>query len=144
MMKLKFLLATLALSTPLMAQSPSLVQALIRVESGGRANAVGDQGRAFGILQIHSATVQEANRIAGTRFTHRDMLDPVKARRVASIVLGHYSRHIQKATGRPATNKELAFVWNGGGDAWKRASRPVADAKQANLQRYWSRVAASF
>ena len=143
-MKFKFILAALALSGPVMAQSSSLVQALIRVESGGRANAIGDQGRALGILQIHSGMVQEANRIAGTRYVHRDMLDPVKARKVASIVLGHYARHIKQTTGRPATRKELAFIWNGGGEAWKRASRPVADAKQANLQRYWSRVAASF
>ena len=118
-----------------------MIVALTKVESNGNAAAVGDNGKAFGILQIHISMVRDANRIAGTHFTHSEMLDPAKARSVAQIVLTHYSKHISKTTGRNATNKELAFIWNGGAGAWKRASVPRGDAKQRNLEAYWGKVA---
>lgn len=120
-----------------------LIEDLIRVESGGKANAVGDNGKAYGCLQIHATMVLEANRIVGKgSYTHHDMFDPVKAKEVAEVVLRHYSNHIRKTTGREATRKELAFVWNGGGSAWKRATTPVNDSKQRNLELYWSKVSA--
>lgn len=118
----------------------SLVNDLVRVESNGRANAIGDNGKAYGILQIHKITVDEANRLAKTNYTHRDMFDPVKARHVAEIVLGHYDRHIQRTTGKTASAKQLSFIWNGGAGAWKRVANPVNDTKQQNLERYWSKV----
>lgn len=118
------------------SKKDTLIDALIAVESRGNAAAVGDNGRAFGILQIHAVMVADANRIARTSYTHREMFDPAKGRAVAEIILGHYARHIERTTGVPATNEQLARVWNGGGSAWK----PQAAAKEANLQRYWRKV----
>ena len=56
-MKLNNILLVLALlATSAKAQNvDALINALVKVESNGRANAVGDQGKAFGILQIHSS-----------------------------------------------------------------------------------------
>lgn len=134
--------ATLAVGSFARAQdTDKLIAALTKVESNGNAAAVGDNGKAFGILQIHLSMVRDANRIAGTHLTHREMFDPVKARSVAQIVLTHYSKHISKTTGRNASSKELAFIWNGGAGAWKRASDPLDDAKQRNLESYWKKVA---
>lgn len=141
-MKIKLALALIALSsTACAANTSALINALTRVESNGRATAVGDSGKAYGILQIHAVTVAEANRIAGTRYTHREMFDPAKARAVAQIVLSHHAKHIEATTGRPATNRELAFIWNGGAGAWNRASARLNDAKQRNLESYWRKVA---
>ena len=117
-----------------------LIDSLIRVETNGRASVIGDSGRAYGILQIHAITVAEANRIAGTKYTHREMFEPTKAREVARIVLGHYNRQIERNTGRPATAKQLAFIWNGGAAAWKRVNAPMNDTKQRNLEAYWRKV----
>lgn len=114
----------------------TLIDALIAVESRGNAAAVGDNGRAYGILQIHAVMVADANRIARTSYTHDDMFEPAKARAVAQIILGHYARHIERTTGTRATDEQLARIWNGGGSAWK----PQAAAKEANLQRYWRKV----
>lgn len=139
-MKVKLTVALIATAISAVADTPRLIEALVRVESNGKANAIGDAGKAFGILQIHQITVQEANRLSQTRYTHSDMFDPTKARHVATIVLGHYAKHIQKTTGRPATAKELAFIWNGGAAAWKRVSSPAADSKQKNLEIYWKKV----
>jgi hypothetical protein len=142
-MKVKLILASIAMVATAHSAAVDmrkLIDSLVRVESNGKATAIGDNGKAYGILQIHSVTVQEANRLAQTRYTHKDMFSPTAARDVAKIVLGHYAKHIQKTTGRPATAKELAFIWNGGGNAWKRAAKPVNDSKQRNLNNYWNKV----
>jgi len=140
-MKVKLILATIAMTvTAHAADVNKLIDALVRVESNGKASAVGDNGKAFGILQIHAGMVQEANRLAQTRYIHKDMFNPTTSREVAQIVLNHYAKHIQKTTGRPATEKQLAFIWNGGGAAWKRAEKPVNDSKQKNLNNYWNKV----
>ena len=94
----------------------------------------------LGVLQIHDIMVQEANRLAQTRYTHNDMFNPTAARDVAKIVLNHYSKTIQKTTGREATEQELAYIWNGGASSWKRVAAPQNDTKQKNLERYWSKV----
>ena len=142
MMKLKHVGLFLAMVFPAIASTSvdRLIERLVRVESNGNAAAIGDGGKAFGILQIHAITVQEANRVAKTRYTHADMMNATKSREVARIVLNYYSKHIQKTTGRPALDKELAFIWNGGGAAWKRVSNPVSDNKQKNLEVYWKKV----
>lgn len=117
-----------------------LISKLEIVESMSNPNAVGDRGKAIGILQIHAVMVQDFNRISGKNYTHRDMFDPVMAREVADVVLGHYDRHIKRTTGREANEKQLAFIWNGGASAWKRVYSPVNDQKQTNLEIYWTKV----
>ena len=146
-MNKKLLMTMLAgmLSVPAFALNKSersnLIEKLVRVESSGKANIIGDHGKAFGILQIHAEMVTDANRISHDRtYTHRDMFDPKKAREVAEIVLAHYDSHIEKQTGISASEKQLAFIWNGGGSSWKRCKNPLKDTKQINLEKYWSKV----
>ena len=102
-----------------------LIAALITVETGGCRNpdlAVGDGGAAIGALQIHRAVVVDANRIAGTSYTHQQMTNRVAARRVCEIYLSRY------ASGK--TNEEAARIWNGG---------PTGYKKSATLA-YWNKV----
>jgi hypothetical protein len=99
-----------------------LIAALITVESNGRDNAIGDAGLAIGALQIHRAVVVDANRIAGTSYTHSQMTNRVAARRVCEIYLSWY------ATGK--TNEEAARIWNGG---------PTGHQKSATIA-YWNKV----
>lgn len=145
MMKLRYVRLFLALVCPAAASTnvDQLIERLVQVESRGNPAAIGDNGKAFGILQIHAITVQEANRLSQTRYTHADMMNATKSREVAQIVLNHYAKHIQKTTGRPATDKELAFIWNGGAAAWKRVTKPVSDSKQKNLENYWNKVSST-
>jgi hypothetical protein len=103
-----------------------LIAALITVETGGCRNpdlAVGDAGLAIGALQIHRAVVVDANRIAGTSYTHQQMTNRVAARRVCEIYLNHY--------GKGCTTEQLARKWNGGG--------PAGDKKIATIA-YWNKV----
>ena len=103
-----------------------LIAALITVETGGCRNpdlAIGDGGAAIGALQIHRAVVVDANRIAGTSYTHQQMTNRVAARRVCEIYLTHY--------GKGCTTEQLARKWNGGG--------PAGDKKSATIA-YWNKV----
>ena len=141
-MKVKYILAILALTASLSAQNiDGLITALVKTESNGNAAAIGDNGRAFGILQIHKVMVDDFNRITGKSYKHSDMFDETKSLETAKRVLSFYSKHIEKTAGRKASEKELAFIWNGGGSAWKRVNSPLNDTKQRNLERYWNKVA---
>lgn len=68
------------------------------------------------------------------------MFDPQKARKVAQIVLSHYDKVITRQTGKTGSEKQLAFIWNGGASSWKRVDKPVGDSKQKNLESYWQKV----
>ena len=122
------------------SERETLIEALVQVESRGIASAIGDNGRAFGILQIHKVMVNDFNRISGKNYKHNDMFDKNLSLETAKTVLSYYAKHIEKTTGRKATDKELAFIWNGGGSSWRRVASPVSDTKQRNLESYWAKV----
>jgi hypothetical protein len=100
--------------------SPTLLAALLAVESGGNDRAVGDHGRAIGALQIHAAVVQDVNRIHGTRYTHAGMMRRRDAVAVATLYLGTYAT--QERIRRPVTDADRARIWNGGPNGWRKAA----------------------
>ena len=100
--------------------NPTLLAALLAVESGGNDNAIGDHGRAIGALQIHSAVVQDVNRIHGTRYTHAGMARRADAIAVATLYLGTYAT--RERLGRPVTDADRARIWNGGPNGWRKAA----------------------
>lgn len=108
----------------------TLLSALIAVESGGQINAVGDNGRAVGVLQIHACCVEDVNRITGKTYTLQDRTDEAKSREICTAYLLHYGRVYERRTGEKATAEILARIWNGG---------PRGHKKNRTL-RYWGRV----
>jgi hypothetical protein len=84
-----------------------VLSALIQIESGARPDAIGDGGKAVGILQIHPVMVAEANRIVGAqRWTPADRRNPQASLAMAWTVLGwHYGRGVTDPV-------ELACRWN--------------------------------
>ena len=100
----------------------NLISALIIVESSGNDQAIGDNGRALGPLQIHRGVVLDVNRITGSNYRHSEMTNRVAARAVCEAYLRHY--------GRGKTTEQQARIWNGG---------PTGDRKQATVA-YWRRV----
>lgn len=109
----------------------AILAALIQVESGGRADAIGDGGRAIGCLQIHAAAVADVNRIYGTRFAHADARCPVKARRIAALYLAHYCPPARAAAPASMSDAEIiARVWNGGPRGWRKPA----------TRTYWRKV----
>jgi len=106
----------------------ALLAAMIIVESGGNDAAIGDGRQARGALQIHACVVDDVNRIAGTRFTHRDAHRRDVAIWMATTYLGHYGN--PRRLGRAPSAEDLARIWVGGPTGPKRPS----------TLRYWKRV----
>ena len=100
----------------------NLISALIIVESSGNDQAIGDNGRALGPLQIHRGVVLDVNRITGSHYRHQDMTNRVAARAVCEAYLKHY--------GKGASTEQLARRWNGG---------PTGDRKASTVA-YWAKV----
>ena len=83
--------------------------------------------------------VDDYNRITGKDVAHEVAFDPAFSHHIAVTVLAHYAKHI---TSQGITLKidHLLFIWNGGGNAWRRVENPINDEKQRNLERYKSRA----
>ena len=62
------------------APSEKLIDALVRVESKGSVNAIGDNGKAIGILQIHKEVVDDVNKAYGVAYSYEDRKCPIKSR----------------------------------------------------------------
>lgn len=121
------LCAFLSLGAGRVDRYASLLPAIEHVESSGNSDAVGDGGRAVGVLQIHPVMVEDVNRIAkskklGVQFTLDDRKDPIKSRHMFRIYSEHYSKD--------ASDEVVARRWNGG----PRGERNKATDK------YWNKV----
>ena len=99
-----------------------LLAALTIVESGGDDKAVGDNGKAFGSLQIHKAVVDDVNRIYRLEYTHKEMYNRSKARNVCALYLRHWGKMYKRETGLDPGYEIYARIWNGGPIGWKKKS----------------------
>ena len=101
----------------------NLINAIAQVESNGRSDAIGDGGKAVGILQIHPITVEDANRILKRKaFKLEDRYSVEKSIEIFYTITNHYT---------PDWNPEkVARKWNGG---------PKGDQKVTTIG-YWNKV----
>lgn len=105
-----------------MSISSALLAALMMVESGGDPSAIGDGGKAVGVLQIHECVVDDVNRFYGTHYVWPgDCYDQQKSITIASLYLEHWGRP-QRFRGKPPTHEQLARIWNGGPNGHKAKS----------------------
>lgn len=107
-----------------------LILAIIQVESGNNMMAVGDNGKAYGCMQIHAAYVKDVNRIWGTNFNHNDAFDKMAAMEMFLIYTRHYADKMEDKLNRTATFEDLARIHNGGPNGWKKQS----------TKKYWAKV----
>ncbi len=110
---------------------PRALKAMIQVESGGDPYAVGDGGRAIGVLQIHRAYWSDATRFLGVDWPYSQARDPVKA----AMAVEAYTRHYARQYGRPWTVETIARIHNGGPTGWRKESTiPYYRKVQAHLR----------
>ncbi len=112
-----------------------VMAALIQIESGGDARAVGDDGRSIGILQMRKIAVREGNRIVGERrWTYSDRWNPDKSREMCRVTL---ERHYRRGVTDPI---KLACRWrNPNGDRppmWyvNKCKREITKAKKGGSE----------
>jgi hypothetical protein len=103
--------------------SSRLIEALVQIESKGNDDAVGDNGRAVGCLQIHKEVVDDVNRHYGTFYTYDDRKCPIKSREICR-------KYLVMHGGIRSTDEKYARIWNGGPKGHKKKS----------TKRYWRKV----
>lgn len=90
------------------------LKAIVQTETDGWARP-GDGGRAQGLYQIHTITVDEANRILGRPnfFKHEDRHCPIKSKQMC-VVCTMYRRSILIRRHGSVTIDRLAETWKAG------------------------------
>tara|TARA_R110000824_G_scaffold28928_2_gene96856 strand:- start:953 stop:1345 length:393 start_codon:yes stop_codon:yes gene_type:complete len=106
----------------------TLILALIAVESSGNPKAVGDDGLAYGILQMHSGYVADASEFAGETWTHEDAFNPQISVKIFMAYMARYAT--SERLGRDPTAEDIARIHNGGPNGYKKAA----------TQKYWQKV----
>jgi len=102
----------------------NLINKLIQVESEGDSTAIGDGGKAVGILQIHPIMVREVNRILNqNKYSYEDRYSVHKSIEMFNIYQSKYN---------PDKDLELAAkLWNGGSTYYLRLDK---------VESYWKKV----
>ena len=99
----------------------TMILALIQAESSGNDLAIGDDGKAYGCLQIHKVYVEAVNRILGyEKFTHSDAFDRVSSVHMFIIYTDFYAT--AERIGREPTVEDRVRIHNGGPNGWKKQS----------------------
>jgi hypothetical protein len=104
-----------------------LIDAMIYVESKGDSAAIGDGGRAVGVLQIWPIMVRDVNRILGKyhidfRYNYNDRYSPEKSVEMFYIWKSYYHPY--------SSYEVIARCWNGGTNGHRRSS----------TRNYWYKV----
>jgi len=112
-----------------------VIYAIEEVESNRNPYAINKKENALGCLQIRPIMIADYNRITGEDLAHDVVYNRSMAYIIASTIFNYYIKGIENPNA-----KHLAFIWNGGGSAWKRVDNPQKDRKQKMLDSYWEKV----
>lgn len=102
-----------------MVEVTELIDAMCEVESGGKTNAVSEDGEAYGILQIRKERVMEINRLFKKRLLHEDAFNPVIAKQMCKWYLEYWGGCYERLTKTEVTEEVLARIWQGGQHGWQ-------------------------
>lgn len=98
----------------------TLILAIIMVESNGHDFEIGDEGKAYGCLQMHSAYVQDAAEHAGKDWVHEDAFQRDVAIQIFEAYMDRYAT--EERLGRKPTAEDIARIHNGGPNGYKKKS----------------------
>ena len=97
-----------------------MLQVIKQIESRNQADAVGDGGRAFGVIQIHEIAVKEVNRIKGTDYKHIDMFNVDVAEAFFYDYIDICTKYYTRVEKKPPTEQDLVRMYNGGYTGYKK------------------------
>lgn len=104
-------------------------RAVAKVESNNNSKAIGDNGKARGILQIHEICFIDAKSFDKelNRFKYNDVFNP----QVSKRVLWAYCAKYEKEALKNGNFEVLARLWNSG-PGWAK--------KKSKTDNYWNKV----
>jgi hypothetical protein len=114
-----------------------LFRALCIKESGnkrypnGNPKAIGDDGKAWGIVQIWQVVITDVNEVSKEKYRSLDRFNVDKSKRICRIYLTRWGKQYYKVTGKLPTYETFSRIWNGGGPA---------GYKDKDTIRYWHDV----
>jgi hypothetical protein len=116
-MKTKLIILTLLLSLSFSSYGGNfseILPLLKQVETNGDIKAIGDDGKAFGILQIHKVCIDDVNRMYGTHYTHKDAFSERCSEEIFRLYINAgIDRFVAKYHTNP-TEQDIVRMWNGG------------------------------
>lgn len=115
-----------------------LMLAIALVESANNPLAIGDDGKAIGMLQIHKIVVDDVNRIYDSYYTYEDRYCPRKSKEIFELYVTYWGSYYSSKTGRELTHRIVCDIWNGGATAPIR--KMTNDGLKRNLDTYWGKV----
>jgi hypothetical protein len=122
-MKQLFLLLLFAVTFTAGADNLSEIRDVLKfVESEHNPKAVGDDGKAYGIIQIHEIAVDDVNRVYGTNYVHEDAFNIQKSEELFELYIKYWSKKLCEREGRDATTEDIVRIWNGGPKGYKKSS----------------------
>lgn len=92
----------------------TILVVLKKIESNNNPNAIGDDGKAFGILQIHKIYVDEVNQRFGTEYSHKDMFNEDCAEEVFTLYM-KYAIKVYYRKYKKYPNEEVIVRSHNGG-----------------------------
>jgi hypothetical protein len=92
----------------------SISKILKEVESNNNPEAIGDDGLAFGVLQIHEPCILDVNKHYGTNYTHEDAKNPKIAEDIFIKYLSLGIKLYKKKCKVMPNEYDLVRMWNGG------------------------------
>jgi|TARA_R100001460_G_scaffold26114_3_gene52718 hypothetical protein len=101
-----------------------IITILIAIETGGHpdpVNAVGDGGKALGILQMHKAYVADAAEYANVDWTHVDALDPLEAKDIFLAYMSRYAK-MERKPNDMSYEEFVSRIHSGGPLGYKKKS----------------------
>ena len=90
-----------------------IVNNLKEVETNNNPKAIGDNGRAYGVLQIHNICIKDVNKVYGTSFSHKDAFIPHKAEVIALLYLKQGVKLFKRKYNKLPTDEEIIRMYNG-------------------------------
>lgn len=127
----KLLIALLMLvAVSIQAQKVFFIDALIEVESGGNWDAVGDNGKALGGLQIRKEVIEDVNKFYNKNYEHSDAFSREKAIEICGLYLRYWGEQYEKKYDHKPSIEDYARIWNGGPTGYMKKS----------TYKYWKKV----
>ncbi len=90
-----------------------MLRIIKHVESRGNTEIIGDNGKAYGVLQIHKICVDDVNRIYGTDYTHQDAFNEQCSNEIFELYINHGVKLYIKKYNRRPSEQDIVRMWNG-------------------------------
>lgn len=112
-----------------------LLDAIAQIESSGRANAIGDGGKARGMFQLHRAAWEDARMAQPSLAVYESgSLNPVQARLAARTYLEILAARLQRATGNTPTAGQIYASFNLGFAGFKKRGFNLDNCPQVTIK----------